>query len=104
MPCYFTYKLYTELVSSDKVEYLIDAANALGYAVTTTVNGYRLGIVDVMQEGNDYKVSSRNSLNDLMQEFGALSTMANLALQGVTVAREDIDTGVKHQIRLTVTQ
>ena len=91
-------------MSSDKVEYLIDAANALGYAVTTTVNGYRLGAVDVVQEGSDYKLSSRNSLNDLMQEFGALSTMANLALQGVTVAREDIDTGVKHQIRLTVTQ
>ena len=36
--------------------------------------------------------------------IGALSTMANLALQGVTVEREDIDTGVKHQIRLTVTQ
>ena len=40
-----------------------------------------------------------------MQEFGALSTMANLALQGVTVDREDVNAGTaEHKIRLVVTQ
>jgi len=105
MPCYFTYTLYTETVDSDRIEYLIDAANALGYSVTPTSSGYRLGEIDAVLEGSDYKLSSRNTFNNLMQEFGALSTMANLALQGVTVDREDVNAGTaEHKIRLVVTQ
>ena len=105
MPCYFTYTLYTETVDSDRIEYLIDAANALGYSVTPTSSGYRLGEIDAVLEGSDYKLSSRNTFNNLMQEFGALSTKANLAMQGVTVDREDVNAGTaEHKIRLVVTQ
>jgi hypothetical protein len=105
MPCYFSYRLYTETVNSDDVEYLMDAAINLGYQVTTTNRGYKLGSIDAVRKGSDYELSSKtvNTLNDLIQECSVLRMMSKATLSGLNVEREDIDTGSKHQVRLRVT-
>ena len=42
MPCFYTYKYYTEEINTDKIEYLIEAARRVGAAVGNITEGFSL--------------------------------------------------------------
>jgi len=107
MPCFYTYKYYTEKISADKIEYLISAANRVGAIVSSITVGFALVFSNgasgsIVHQGEDYIVSSvdKSSISALMQELTAASLRSTLELRGNRVEREDS----KGQIRLVVTE
>ena len=107
MPCFYTYKYYTEEINTDKIEYLIEAARRVGAAGGNITEGFSLvfsnGISGfIVAQGEKYTVSStdKSSVNSLMQELTAISLKSTLELRGNRVEREES----KGQIRLVVTE
>ena len=107
MPCFYTYKYYTEEISVDKIEHLVEAAKKLGVAVGNIPEGFSLVFSNgvsgfVVGQGGKYTVSStdKSSVNSLMQELTAASLRSTLELRGNRVEREES----KGTIRLVVTE
>jgi hypothetical protein len=107
MPCFYTYRYFTETISNSNVEFLDKAASRLGATVSNITEGYTVGFntgssASIIRDGTDLKISTtdKNSLNTFMQEITAASLQSSLALQGKSVERSES----KGQIRLVVTE
>jgi len=107
MPCFYTYKYYTEKISGDKIEHLVEAASRIGAAVGNISEGFSLVFSNgasgaIVRQGENFTVSStdKNAVNSLMQELTAASLSSILELRGNRVEREES----KGQIRLVVTE
>ena len=107
MPCFYTYKYYTEEISADKIEHLVEAARRLGAAVGNITEGFSLVFANgvsgaIVRQGGGFTVSStdKSSVNNLLQELTAISLKSTLELRGNRVEREES----KGQIRFVVTE
>lgn len=107
MPCFYTYKYYTEKISEDKIEYLLSAANKVGAAVGNITEGFSLVFANgvsgaIIRQGGGFTVSStdKGAVSSLMQEITAASLKSTLELRGNRVEREES----KGQIRLVVSE
>ena len=107
MPCFYTYKYYTEKISADKIEYLFSAANSIGAAVGNITEGFSLVFSNgasgsIVNQGGSFTVSStdKGAVSSLMQEITAASLKSTLELRGNRVEREES----KGQIRLVVSE
>ena len=107
MPCFYTYKYYTEKINADKIEYLATAASKIGAAVGNISEGFSMVFSNgvsgaVVRQGEDFVVSSvdKGAVTSLMQQLTAASLKSTLELRGNRVEREES----KGQIRLVVTE
>ena len=106
MPCFYTYRYFTETISGSNAEFLTKAANRVGATVSNISEGYDVGFsngsnASITRDGTDLKISTPDaeSLNTFMQEITAASLRSSLELQGKSVERSES----KGQIRLLVT-
>ena len=107
MPCFYTYKYYTEKISGDKIEHLSEAANKTGTIVGNITEGFSLVFSNgvsgsIVNQGGSFTVSStdKGAVSSLMQEITAASLRSTLELRGSKVERDE----AKGQIRLVVTE
>jgi len=107
MPCFYTYKYFTEKISADKIEHLATAASRVGAAVGNISEGFSLVFSNgvsgsIIRQGAGFVVSSvdKSAVGGLMQELTAASLKSTLELRGSRVEREES----KGQIRLVVTE
>jgi len=109
MPCYYTYKYYTDTIEESQLMYLTGAASRIGAAVGNTTEGFRVNFADgttayISRQRDSSKavISSSNegSVGDLIQELVVSKLRATLELEGKSVERKD----VKGNIELTVSE
>ena len=109
MPCYYTYKYYTETIEESQLMYLTSSATRIGASVGNITEGFRVNFADGttasitrQRDSSKLMISSTNedSLGSLMQELVVSKLRATLELEGKSVERKD----VKGDIELVVTE
>ena len=48
MPCYYTYRYYTDTIEESQLMYLTGAASRIGAAVGNTTEGFRVNLLMVL--------------------------------------------------------
>ena len=104
MPCFYTYKYFTEEVNSDMKEYLNSAVSRLGGVIDTLSNGYSITTGDgsnltlrTNSESDKLIVSSSSKqfLNSFTQTLTAVALESKLELQGKRIERTESKDGIK---------
>ena len=104
MPCFYTYKYFTEEVNSDMKEYLNSAVSRLGGVIDTLSNGYSITTGDgsnltlITKAGSDDLTASSPSkelLGSFMQNLTAVALESKLELQGKRIERTESKDGIK---------
>jgi len=107
MPCFYTYRYFTETISGSNAEFLTKAANRVGATLSNITEGYRVSFntgstASIIRGDTSLTISTTDatSLNTFMQEITATSLQSSLELQGKSVERSESS----GQIRLLVTE
>lgn len=104
MPCFYTYKYFTEEVSSDMAEYLNSTAARLDAVIDNLTIGYSLTLGDgsnltlrTNSESDKLIVSSSSKqfLNSFTQTLTAVALESKLELQGKRIERTESKDGIK---------